>query len=376
MLAGLIAFVVMTSVLGSNAHAVSSSFVGAANIDTGVPPGVGAPGNGVNLINGNSSAGNQYINNITSNVAGTGGDIRAVGANLLSSYQLQLGGVTNATFNGNQLVVVFAIQGNATGGFSPVVFTATGGRAAFFQIPTGTFNVFNPITWGATNATGATLSTPIAVWDLKPSEFVVDNPSGGGPGIFNLAPGQVNQASVNTTVGAANQGFFLLRETQNATFSGPPGALSGNGFVDLVTNPLPPGVNKIDEGLVSRVDESYFIATTTNTSPVSGGPGTPGFDALNTIACQLSGLSDLVPGGTCQGFANGFGGLGIGGGDPLNFNPSTGNPLPNTSDALFTFGTTSSPTAQGNIPEPGTLLLLGVGLVALVAYSRHKSGKA
>ena len=99
----------------------------------------------------------------------------------------------------------------------PVIFSAVQGRIALFTTDATTFNRFDPVSWGATNADG-TLATPIAVWDLKikseppdpipvpnpgdpvpvQSESVVDpgnnpaamntlaDPLGGGESIFNL----------------------------------------------------------------------------------------------------------------------------------------------------------------------------------------------
>lgn len=369
----------------SSAHAApSGAYVGSAVVhtSTGGATTVGDVGNGgVNLVSGNSTAGNQYINNITTNTLFAPGSIRTVGANLLATYNFANGGVNGAVYNPASgptmpVVVVFAVEGVTT---SPASFTATGGRVGFFglsgDLVNNNFNKFDPTTWGATNAAGTSLLTPIAVYDLKPAEPVFDTPVavGGGPGVFNLAASQVNQQAINTVVGTSNQGFYLVRES--TTFGG--ATLSGNDFVTLLTNPIPDGTPIADEGLVGRVDDSLIVGTAGNTSAVSGGIGAAGFDALNTIACLLGGLSDIDGGlAGCQGFANGFGGLGNAGGDPLNYNPSNGSPVPNTNDSLFTFGTSFSPIAQP-VPEPATLLLfLSGGFAALgLRVLQHRRAK-
>jgi hypothetical protein len=170
----------------------------------------------------------------------------------------------------------------------------------------------------------------------------------------------VNQISVNAAVGTANQGFFLFQES--GTFTGP--TLSGNDFITVIGNPplVPPGFIPQDEGIVSRIDESYRIGTAVNTGAIDGGAGTAGFDALNTIAAALGGLSDLDAGmAGIQAFATDFGALGDATGDGRLFNPSSGTPAPNTGDVLFTLGTTTSPGIQAVVPEPASVTLLMCG---------------
>lgn len=320
----------------------------------------------VNIINGETSLGNGFFNNTTTNASGGVGTVRIVGSDLLSTYGFQFGGGTGVTYNGLPVVAVYALDGSIGGGST--VFQATSGRVGFFSIQSvTTYNQFNPITWGATTASGQSLLTPLAVWDLKPAEAVKDlgpgQPSGGGPGIFNLTPTQVNQISSNALVPTSNQGFLLFRE--NATFT----TLEGPNFINVTGNaPMPPaGFLALDEALVSRLDESYRV--TPVVTFISGGPG---FDALNTIAAQLGGLSDLdaaLPGS--QAFANAFGGVGNSAGDGRAFNPSNGNPSPNTGDLYFSVGITSAPGVQANdttVPEPASITLLISGSLAAGAF--------
>jgi len=306
----------------------------------------------VDLINGDTSLGALFINNVSTNsvpFAGTASAV-AVGSNLLASYGVRAGGGTGAVYNpsggpSQPIVAVFALSGTVAAGGGNV-FVATGGRVGFFSIAgtlaTNTYNQFNPTSWGAANASGTSLLTPIAVWDLKPAEAVSDPGDvlgGGGPGLFNLDAVDVNQISVNLVVGAANQGFLLFKET--VTFT--PSTLSGNSFITVTGNlPIvPPGSVVLAEGLISRVDGSLLVATTTNAVAISGGAG---LAALNTIASQLGGLPDL--GGPGTAFATGFGGIGSTAGPGTDFDPSNGQKSPNTADGVFTFGLTASPGVQ------------------------------
>lgn len=363
----------LTLALGADAHA--TSFVGTSTVHTSTGGATSRPD--VNVINGNSSAGNQFFNVTSSNDPLSSGSARVVSSNLLASYSFRTGEVGGAVYNVQPIVAVFALEGTVAAG-SDSFFQATAGRVGFFSIAgdlvSNNYNQFNPVTWGAVNATGTVLATPIAVWDITLAEQVIDfGPDaspGGGPGVFNLALSQVNQVSVNATVGTSNQGFFLLGESQ--TFGG--ATLSGNSFLTVTGTGLPPaGFSLVGEGIVSRIDESYRLGTATNTNPIGGGPGTAGFDALNTIAALLGGLSDLdatIAGD--QAFANAFGGLGNSGGDGRSFNPSNGNPNANTADVLFTLGTTSSPIVQA-VPEPASITLLLGGLALCGIRGRRQT---
>jgi len=306
----------------------------------------------VNLITGSSSLGQTFNNNVDSNTSQAGGTVVTVGSNLLDQYGFLLGGGIDAQYDGAQIVAVYALRGTTTAGANPT-FRATEGRLALFVLPDGvTYNQFDPLTWGATSADGTTLLEPIAVWDLKAPEDVVDpgnnpgaantlaDPLGGGPGIFNLvndADGEVNQISINALVPTASQGYFLF--TESTTFEGT--TLAGNGFIDVtgLTDAegrlVPERFFLTDEGLVVRTDESSVM--TPNTTYVSQ---TDRIDALNTIAADLGGLPDLDPTtpATNEAFATAFGA-----GDPETYNPGT---LGTTADIQTTLGSTASPTVQ------------------------------
>lgn len=308
----------------------------------------------VNLITGSSSLGQTFNNNIDSNISQAGGTVVTVGSNLLDQYGFRLGGGIDAEYEGAQMVAVYALSGTTTAGANPT-FRATEGRLALFVLPDGvTYNQFDPLTWGATSADGTTLLDPIAVWDLKPAEDVVDpgdnagadntlaDPLGGGPGIFNLingSGGEVNQISINALVSTASQGYFLF--TESTTFEG--ATLAGNDFItvtglaDAEGRLVPERFFQTDEGLVVRTDESSVA--TPNTTFVSQSDR---IDALNTIAAELGGLPDLDPltPATNEAFAIAFG---ANGGDARTYNPGV---LGTTADIQTTLGSTASPTVQ------------------------------
>src|SRR5439155_11806730 len=121
-----------------------------------------------NRISGPASGGNQYVNNISTNTPFLGGNIRVVGVSGLATFQRRGDGPLNAMFNGSPLAAVFALSGVSSPGGA--TFTATGGWVGGFTVAAGTFDPFKPETWGATNATGMTAISPVAVWDLKPPE--------------------------------------------------------------------------------------------------------------------------------------------------------------------------------------------------------------
>jgi hypothetical protein len=372
-LAGLAAMFALA--IGATAQADSISYVRPATFELSTAPTFTT--NNINVISGvTSGAGSQFINGIFAGggnpFPNTGGTFRTVGANLLNKYTAQNGVLTDVLFNGMPVDVVFAVQGTTTSSVSgSPMFTITGGRAGLFT--TTNFNGFDPRTWGTT--AGTSLATPIAVYDIKlPPERVVDNvmddPVDGGTHIFNLAPNQVNQASVNTTVGSANQGFFLLK--QSLTYTTPTalagGSAAGSNY-ENVTNKTPPSGTFVDQGIVTRADESIQDADANGNASFYGAAGF--LDALNIIAKQLGGLTDLgSSAGVGTAFATGLGGLGNNDTNATDYNPSTGQNfggarIPNTNDLIETFGTTSSPTIQAStVPEPASVTMLLCGGLA------------
>jgi len=328
----------------------------------------------INQLNGDAQLGAQFINNTTTNAfPAPGSSFNTLGSNLLSTYGIQGGGAVPATFNGTPVVAVFALQGNAAPGGA--VITAISGTVALYSIPTlAGYNQFNPTTWGATTAGGAP-AAPIATFTLRAGEQGIDKgpgqpgPGGGGPGAFNFTAGQWNTASITLTVGALNSGPFSFNEGVNPNFWNQTG------------NPplVPPGSTITGEGIGIIANEALLAGTATNTQFISGGAGTPGFDALNTI------FNALLPGASPFGFATNFGGLGNTAGPGSNFNPSSSSTgSPNTADSIFGLGTTSghflaaeTGGGGGRVPEPATLAVFAgmMGFGGLV-YRKRRTVKA
>jgi hypothetical protein len=335
------------------ANASADVFIGTGVIQTNNMGGTAGnimTNGGVNQIIGNTTLGVQYINNVSTNVfPNLGGTIHSIGSNLIATYGFRNGGGIPASFNGQDVVAVFAAQGTATPSGATAQFFLNQVGVALYAVPTGSYNQNDPTTWSS----GTLIATfgnafNANVIDQGPAAFF-----GGGPGFVNLAAAQTNVIGANSVVGASNQGFFLFEE------------LTNQNFWDIIGNAglLP---NNNPNAIVTRVDESYQVGDSINTAGLTAA----GLTALNNL------YNTLLPGVSMFGFATGIGALGDSGGLATDFNPSSGNPAPNTADVLFTFGTT---TVLGNqlqiqdIPEPTTLAVFAglVGVGGLVYRKRR-----
>lgn len=301
---------------------------------------------GVNQLNGASGAGHLFMNNTDTNLLHlAGGDthIVAVGSSIMSVLNFQDGGLTPARYNGEPVVMVSALKGTVGG--NPTIFSASSGRVGLFSA--SAYNPLDPATWGATNAAGTALLTPIAVWDLAPPADILDLgigvPGYGGPGTFTTPAARVNNLVRNAIISNDSQGRSLFRETQDSTFASTSGALSGNAFITVIGNPVLPAA--MWEGIAMETHQS--LATSTHSpialasdrfiDPANGGAR---FAALNTIAATLGGLPDL--GGPGTAFATGYD-WNNSAGPGTSFNPTGPNNPPNTSDGFFTLGFFMSP---------------------------------
>lgn len=288
-----------------------------------------------------------------------------IGSNLLGNFNVSDGTSPAARYNGDALVLVFALSGTATAGDNPT-FTAAGGELGLYAIPidsggTTAYNRFDPTTWGAVDATQTLLNAPLALFDLAAPDNVL--PGTGSTG-FNLLASQVNVSSVNTVAGTNTQGNFLfvpenagpLTNTDGTDVTPVPG-------VDWLTVTSPTG-DPSREGLINNINEQI----------TTGGTGAAtlaaGLTALNTIGQVLGGFSALTTGGyfasdfctapacTAAQFADGN-----------TFALAT--TLLNSGDIQTSLGTISAPGTS--IPEPATLALMGIGLAGIGARMRKRA---
>jgi hypothetical protein len=307
----------------------------------------------INLDSGN---GLQFINGYTpgggTNVFGTTTHFTALGANRLATYLGNLvPTLSQPLYGGREVVAVFAVHGTSP---SPAQIVLTHGTVGLFAVDPGSFIRENPSTWGASDGSGNySTANLIASWTLFAGQNSQDSTT--GPGIFNLNANQWNQASINLTVNAANQGFFLFEESSNPNFW-------NSGATDV-----------INEGLGVRIDESLIGGqqSTTFTSFVP--------TSINLMNNIWTGLLGSNPSGF--GFASGWGGVAAPGTASSTYSPQNAiantqnNIPPNTSDSVFTLGGLGGFWYQQQvIPEPTTLGILAgaLGIGGMVLRRRIK----
>ena len=149
-------------------------------------------------------------------------------------------------------------------------------------------------------------------------------------------------------LGTLTQNIFadvLINGLSNIPVAGGTVYSTGTGFFDLMTS-------NAGWGLALNV-ASGFQVTYNQTSLNFLGSGT----ASNIFAQALP--------------------FGLAIGDPVQISFSTGNFKNLTSSGGYLTGFTSSGTGEvsGSVPEPGTLLLLGTGLVGIASFARRRMRK-
>jgi len=327
----------------------------------------------VNQVIGTSSGG--FIFNNTVGVAGgspnpavgSTANFVSVGSDLLTNYAFFGGGSTPASFTGQQIVKVIAVSGVTTvvapGGLTNSVIT--NGGLAYYAIPTGTYNQFNPLTFG-------TAATLIAKFQIVSPQDIGQTSSGLCGGIPASA---VNQIGLNTLSAVNAQGHFLLSES--------PGGLVGPGFITANTAGLPPGFVVTGEGLHVLINEQVALGSATGpldpanqfrfVDPANP-TGAAGLAALNAFAAALG-----ANGGV---FATGFGADAVNGN---TFNPYAGPSVTGTSgsgDFGTLFGNTDFPgvfaAPPPGVPEPTTMAAFGLiaATTGLFGVRRRRSRTA
>jgi len=307
----------------------------------------------VNQIIGTSSGGFDFTNTTSAATGGSPNQSRnfvSVGSDLVVSYNQFGGGSVPATFNGQQLVKVFAVSGVSTAGAGGLTTNVVNsGTVGYFAIAPGSYNAFNPTTWG-------TAANLVASYTLVGPQNINQTPTGTGGGIPASA---VNVIALNTASPVNSQGHFLGVENFNPGF--------------ITTNVFPPGTATTGEGIHVLVNQQVAFQGTTNPAdpannfrfldPAGPTAGT-GLAALNAFAA-LFGV------GT---FADVFG---AGTGTGASFNPYVGPSLgqvPGSGDFGILSGDTEFPgffTANQEtprVPEPATIAVFGLLAISAGAY--------
>ncbi len=266
----------------------------------------------------------------------------------------------------NSLVVVFGISGYVES-VDPVTgaFTALfdQGRLGIFEASMG-FSHFNPDTWLPAQGN---YSSPLIQWVLTDPLDIIP---GDGEPLAGIAASQVNRAGANVSTSAtAQQGVFLLEEEIDPGYSV---ATAGqDGFVDVITG---------HERFIGPVTEGIMLTNSQFTTTRFTPGGTPPETLTTSQQDVLQAISNW---GVGVDFATSFHNPldGLTGWNPIR----VGNnmlPFDGTQGGDF-FANQQSiqmhPVLFGSvIPEPGTFVIWGLGLIGVAAYARtqRKSRKA
>jgi PEP-CTERM motif len=316
-----------------------------------------APISDIRILSGSGATGRIFTNQVSGATPfGLGSGIRTIAA-------LAIGGATNGIqhtsvrfANGDILVIVSAIEGSITTvSGSQQTATFTSGRAFAMRFAVGAFDSRNPASWAA--------GSVVAEYALKPQEDVFSGSPLGAD--VNYSADLTNQSSVNSATNAQTQGVFLFREDSNLRQT--PG---NNLLFNVDQSVIPQGWVFHSESLVSDIDQTLLFTDLENfeLGANPGGLNAADLAMLNAVG-GAAGFANL--GGAGTGFATGLGGAGVADFNP-QFPPGVGDTP--TGDFFATYGADNYVAIQA-VPEPSSMLLLGIGAGGLGLYRRIRRTK-
>lgn len=338
---------VMAGVFASLGSARADFLTGeaTANVQTVLPSTPGGPP--VPLVTQFGMQNGGLFTNTTSFGGGPGAignTVNTVGAAPVVTARVSGSTESIASASGNRIVAVFGVSGSvvADNGVSQTARFTTG-KIAFYA-DTGSFNAFDPTTWGFGG-------TPLATYDLAVPQNIATGPGGTpfAPGAFN--PLNVNTSGANATSFAQTQGQFLFLENPSSN------------FIDVTSLS-----NLFGEGIFARIDQT--IQQYTLPSGNADDNLTPQeLQVLNDIA-TFAGLP-LTGGVNGLGFATGFGGAAATDYSPQN-NPATNGDFRGELGGRFDPGAFDGFTPPPPVPEPVSLAVFaGVMGVGGLVYRRR-----